>query len=521
MNYEYLKTESYDSKNYILKELEPSAAKALYLKARSLGADRIAFKTHSRILFSEPREEAVRQLLRSQRPYGHKYQKREGGSWRDISVHRRVGSVNDTVKSIASGSLRDLNASDFVQALREKPEQTSIALIKYFRHATIRYGKHFNARALESDLKIFDSLPPELYNTQLQYVTATIRLYTEMTRAGLTHAIEINSPQVIIDHLYEVISEPSGDYMAIESQVAAQVLLGKLFSLQDRERAALHFNAALALDHAGLIPLFYVDTGVATYFTSAQIASENTSVQLAKITSSINKLSHNKPVSDSCIVISVDARFFRIYAPTLLYYAQQLPNVDYAVLICGTHGESIELMREGLALLRAIDALNHNGAGANLHFYHIEVPEFVVKQKTFFACARFLAAPFFLREFKSITLLDADMSTVADPRPHLRRTSSHCFAAVQSNGFTALSPWRRNLAGNVRISREAQANGVLKDICEYLLNGLKVEASWMLDQNALTYAAERHSNVFHDLSLQPRPFIQQSFRETWESNFGK
>lgn len=436
-------------------------------------------------------------------------------------MHGRPNDTNATIKTIGSGTLRTLSADAIHRASLQKPEQFAVALIKYLRLATIRFGKTFNPRALENDLRTLDQLPRDSSTPHLKYVSAVIRLYAESSHLGLEDAVEQQSPEKLLSRLHQIVNNPDGPYLTTEGKLAAQVMLGKLYSLNDREKAAHHFQAALGLDATGLIPLFYVDTGVATYFTSNQIDDNSSSDRAANVTSSITKMSANPPVGDSSIVISVDARFFRIYAPTFLYYAQQLPDLDYAILVCGTEDETLELMRDGRALLRALDALNHNGTGPNLHFYSVAVPDFVVETKTFFACARFFAAPLLLQQFKSLTLLDADMTTVTDPREQIRRSSNYTFAAVASSGYTSLSPWRRNLAGNVVISREAQAEGILSDICGYLIHGLALKSSWMLDQNALTYGIERHAELSFDLGVAPRPFSQHSFRETWEHNFGK
>src|SRR5699024_12114399 len=84
------------------------------------------------------------------------------------------------------------------------------------------------------------------------------------------------------------------------------------------------------------------------------------------ICESLRWLSPEAPIDkDLGVLISVDSNFFRIYAWLIYYYAQQLPEVDFIVLICGDQAEAQQLLSDGDRFVEGLNALNRSGVPTN------------------------------------------------------------------------------------------------------------------------------------------------------------
>lgn len=77
------------------------------------------------------------------------------------------------------------------------------------------------------------------------------------------------------------------------------------------------------------------------------------------------------------------------------------------------------------------------------------------------------------------------------------------------------------MAGNIPLSHKVMETGFLDDLQNYLFRGMDRKNSWMLDQNALSYAVERFDGEIEDVNDYSRPFRTMRFMSTWEANFRK
>ena len=60
----------------------------------------------------------------------------------------------------------------------------------------------------------------------------------------------------------------------------------------------------------------------------------------------------------------------------------------------------------------------------------------------------------------------------------------------------------------------------MDDLLNYTSHGLSAQHSWMLDQNAITYAVELNFPATSvSLNSFNRPLFPPKFRSTWEQNF--
>lgn len=494
-------------------------AQRIHSDALSHAAGRVTFRTESGFEFAPTDKPSIQRVLLERSPKHYKLQRKKEARWRDISRYRRIGDAKDVTRAFAAGSLKSFAPHDIIRLAEEHPKPFEVALVKYLRGATRRFGSNLKVSPLAADLEMLDEAFDVLRNPNINYVTAALSLYLDSAAAGLADSLRSDRYEAVISELRSNIATNPGRYANDVGRVATNMLLGKLYSLTDRSRAAEHFRLVRELDSNHFVEHFYIDLGASTYFSTEHLKDSEASNRTARVQHSITPLESTPHTVDSAFVISVDPRFFRIYAPTFLYYAQQLPDIDYALVICGTEADAQEAMRHGREFSRSLNALNSSGADANVRYYHAPVPDFVAERKSFYASARFYAIESLLRKYDHLYLLDADMTAVADPRPYLKQISSLPFGVVQTPGFTGLSPWRRNMAGNVTVSREALESPILSDLQDYLSYSLEAKNSWMLDQNALTYAVERNPGVTEDLSRFHRPFSQNEFRSTWEENY--
>src|SRR5699024_3862435 len=129
------------------------------------------------------------------------------------------------------------------------------------------------------------------------------------------------------------------------------------------------------------------------------------------------------------------------------------------------------------------------------------------------------AASVLLEDYRNLYLMDADLAVDAHPGAFLKKVRELPVAVPKSLGASALSPWRRYMAGNIPLSRRILEKVFLNDLQRYLLHGMVRKDSWMLDQNALSYAVEKYDGDVEDVNDYQRPFRTMRFMSTWEANF--
>lgn len=301
------------------------------------------------------------------------------------------------------------------------------------------------------------------------------------------------------------------------AQLAWLVLLGQLQSTYSRDDAAQTFTRVQEHAHASLIADFYWDTGSLTYF------SENYISRNRRVLPSLGDMETWKigpgVGSDHAIVVSMDPNFFRIYAPMILFNAQQLPEQDFVIILCASSSAAKELCDDVDAYFLGLAGLNRQAAPSNIRLHAVNTPAWVGNERTFYACARFLAIPDLLEEYKSVYSIDADLFLLRDPKHFLASTASTILGFPKTQGLLGVPPWRRFMAGNLVAGRGATDSKVLQRMFDYLSVGLRGPKTWMLDQNALTYAVEGAGEGEYTPVTRSRPTSVGSFMANWERNF--
>lgn len=297
--------------------------------------------------------------------------------------------------------------------------------------------------------------------------------------------------------------------------LAWRVLLGQVESIYSRTDAAETFSTVRSHARAVLVKDFYRDTGALTYYSGTEVAKRRRPLPtLGEMTS---EMIGAVPTSAQAILISVDPNFFRIYAPMILHNAQQVPALDVVIVLCAPPGEAVQLREDARTYLDGLSALNRQAAPQNVRTIVVSTPAWVGNERTFYACARFLALPSLLGEYDSIYATDADMFMTKDPRPFMKKTSPLPFGVTRTEGTLGVSPWRRYMAGSVVANRDYLDSPMRARLEDYLSVGLTESESWMLDQNALAYAVE--SVPGYQPLTTPRPFVVGNVVGQWERNY--
>ncbi|WP_193105893.1 hypothetical protein [Brachybacterium sp. FME24] len=428
-------------------------------------------------------------------------------------------AVFSTLRRAGVSGAESVVVPDVVRAANANPVGFTRALRSLTRFVTPGVGtKPHNASRL---LGVLDDISHQLStpSPELDYLRASADQFVALTEVGVGAAVKAGDTRPLLNATQNAVATVPNRYDTPAAQVAAAVTLGKIHSLHDRDAADLEFSRARELDHARVIRHFYVDMGAMTYFSDATISSTDATADIASVHDSLRPYDAAEPGARTSLVISVDPRFYRIYAPLLYFYAQQLPDLDFSILICADRGRAKELITDGRRYMNALRTLNRSGRMTNVHHYVLPVPRFVAEAKTFYACARFLAAPRLLEKYENLYLMDADLTVDTHPKAFLASVSELPFAAPRTGGEAALSPWRRYMAGNIPLHRKVLDTPVLDDVQRYLAVGLRSRSSWMLDQNALAYAIERSPSSYTNLNEYSRPFRAPSFKVTWEQNY--
>lgn len=493
--------------------------------AHRLSAERVCLYRNG-YKFCSPQEDEVIALLsqfEDVRGVKYKLQVREGQKWRDVTKYRMIFDkdklIRDARRFVSSGERRFL-AEDLVSLHHVEPGAFSKLLSNVSYDLITSQYKRINQASIKSVLELFREVRQHVEAIDLDYMLAYLELYEKLLRTISTSrhpGLEIlaRTIEVLEDHLsrYPERFESDG------AQIAALNLKGQVLSIQDRSMAAECFAKMRDRDVNGVIGRFYLDMGANTYYQFSDVCGSEIDNRLDSIRDGASLCLSSERRADWCILVSVDPHFFRIYAPLLYFYAQQLPTYDFHFLLVGSDEDIDLLEEEGRAYANSLGALNRCGSPSNVYFSRARVPGFVQNERTFFACVRFLFVDRYLELYPHVYVMDADVFLESDPRPFFEKLSAEAIVLPVTDGLAGLSPWRRHLAGNVSLRANDITLSAIQFLQMYLARGLSDRESWMLDQNAWTCVAERFPDAIKNMNEFARPIVQPRFRSVWEANY--
>ncbi|TBT83377.1 hypothetical protein ET989_11865 [Propioniciclava sinopodophylli] len=202
------------------------------------------------------------------------------------------------------------------------------------------------------------------------------------------------------------------------------------------------------------------------------------------------------PSGLATVLYSADPAFIRKYAPRVLFYAGLFPELTYHLHVVGDLAACAETAEHLDGLARHIATVRGGGPPVQFRYSWASLPEWVVTPTSYYASARYLIA----RQLAAacggpIWIQDVDLFPTADITAHEAAFSQVDIAMAISRSLGGLMPWKRYLAGNTRLQPGPRTDEFLAAVEDYLYHWLQQTHSWMVDQNALTYAAERVPGV--------------------------
>lgn len=296
------------------------------------------------------------------------------------------------------------------------------------------------------------------------------------------------------------------------------LLRGQVESLHSREDAAASFAAVRNNPHADLLTWFIWDAGALSYFSEMQVAHAAENITEPGLTYSWK--ARSKTNAKAAIVVSADPTFYRIYGPMMLFNAQQVPETDFVFLICASEESTRQLVHTSRAYTAALAGLNRQKPPANVSYYAVDTPTWVNDERTFYACARFLALPDLLKRYRNVYCIDADLIMKDNPAGFLKKTAKLTLSVPKSTSSIGIVPWRRHMAGSLVASQQLADSPTLEKLNGYISAGLQNPHAWTLDQNALSYAVETSlPGEFEPLEAYGRPVMVSNFMNRWEHNY--
>lgn len=140
---------------------------------------------------------------------------------------------------------------------------------------------------------------------------------------------------------------------------------------------------------------------------------------------------------------------------------------------------------------------------------------YVKQLTTYYACSRFIHADYFMETFnKNILVFDADYSINDSFQKMFKQIEKLDVGMSIRNTRACMSPWTRFMGGSVFFKNNDNAKRYIKHLREYILKGLSIENSWILDQNALAYASEKMLEERNDFNIENIPYDLKPFKQT-------
>lgn len=219
---------------------------------------------------------------------------------------------------------------------------------------------------------------------------------------------------------------------------------------------------------------------------------------------------------DVTVVFSMDRKFLKAYGIQLLFATSILKNIHFHYHIVDDDG--CALVEETNAMYDKIIKFRQVKDIAKPTFSYESLPEDIINETTYYACARFIHADYFLEKFNNdILILDADFYIIDELDNLLNKCRQHNIAASISSMGLSIFPWRRFMAGMIYLSNSTYSKKYSQIVTGYILDQIKNEKTWTLDQNALTYGFEVLTNKYPDmkfgnLRIKNPPIMHPKFR---------
>ncbi|MEH7274100.1 hypothetical protein, partial [Neobacillus vireti] len=466
-----------------------------------------------------------REVLNNPWNFKYKYQVKENTKWIDKTSYLKFSGNQDLEKFILDKiKLKDPDEFDnLVSSLITSSSQRNTlyrSIPLFMRQLWIKQDSpHPNMEKLLIALKAKNGYEPNFLGNLTFYLEKHLLIKKKLTQSSLFrqsyHSIfpDCAGDQDFYHFLEEILKECAKYHSTLQ---LSNVLSGMIHSfLGRRDEAIIKFNDALQFEEDHIAALRF-DQGIHTY------SEMNDTYELPN---SVEFLSEDtgKSQSEIILLMSMDIRFLRLYGINILFTASVLKQYQFHFHIIGEREEVKSCVAETMDLFEKMCKYRGNISPVIAPTFSTEkVPEGITDEKTFYACARFLRAAYFMDHFDTnLYICDADLFITSDPGDYFKKLLNFEIGLPFSIGVMNLSPWRRVLAGNVFLKNGEHSREFVSMVSSYILTNIYKSYTWTLDQNALAYTFENYAmNGKHELigNLNPleRPFYQPLIRKNIE-----
>lgn len=440
-----------------------------------LEADRIVVFNNSSYFFATNNLDNFVSILKDNFTGKLKFQKKIDGRYADITQY-------SLITHIASGLLGEV--IDLVEYNYFYNRRKYDAILRKELYAAIFSENKYNERGYRELLAKLAPYTDEKTRYSKQYLQLLIQNDCVAT---------LNS-----------ISEPTEPEHIAEALISA----AKISQSGNRLLAAEIFAKLKQSEYSDIIDFFGFDNGYKTFYSEVEKKYYDEAYDILASTK-IDAICSSR-VS---LLASANLRFIKIYGPLLMFIAHHTSNVDINIVVvdeCQMH------VSEGLKKISsALEECTGFKSFGSIRFHPFVFPIESIDNRTLSACARYLVLENFAQLYERVYVIDLDLFPVKDFVSYIMNLPEGV-GINRNRGFLSIYPWRRVMAGNLSYIKGADNDiKFWHDAAAYILKGLREPGnSWMLDQNALEYAAQKNSCYL----LNNIPFAQLPVRSTWEKN---
>jgi hypothetical protein len=478
-------------------------------------SDRIVFWENSKFYFSDINHESIANILLNKNllTIKYKFQKKYNGRYSDISKYCNIFNKKEFEVYISNIDFlrNDICIDkiwDVINILTDYSQEKTILFVArklLYNFINAQYNK-YNKNRENGAVKFINRCPTWLKNNAyISYFCGYIESFVSACKL-IDYNFKIEDSKVFKLNITSILEQIDGHDISAKLNIQ-----GQLASIINRDTAASLFNSK-KLDKK-LVSEFYLDMGLCTYFSDADIYGVDSNHEF-----SLHKMHINKNGGGISMLVSFDIVFASMYLPLLVHYARNLPDINFHFLLIGNEKEQKRFSLVLNALVRAQAMCINQKSLTNISFSFTDVPNWVKNIKTFYACSRFLFADKLLEYFSKIYIMDADIHFLDNPANFFNLLKGKKIAFPINSKLGFIAPWRRCMAGNFYIEKDESTYQFLTDIKLYITRGLLNEYSWMLDQNAIAYAFEKSKFGITDLNIFERPITQLKINTLFEHN---
>lgn len=446
--------------------------------------------------------------------------RKSGNTWKDKINYFNLLDLNDLWTNKVKYS--DADILSIVKFYYENEEKWNLSSVKYAFNQVVKHIENSNLKNIDNLYQYFNIVDnmkdevPEFWKNLNVYLKYLIRLKRKVLELKLSQATYIDYQiDNDINKKFEHFLNEEISYLKKEELKFADFLAGKYYSfLGMRTEAASLFENFLTFESRRLHD-FDISKGTTTYFDM----EKKTGQQL--IENPIMLSSKSKSTNKTTIVMSLDSEFFRKFSLKIFSNIIALKRYQVHLHIIGEYNMVIDTINQAKKLFENMKRFYNTNSNILNPTYSTETcPDFVIHKPTFYACSRFLHAEFFLDKFETnLLILDADYTIFDDFKAFLNKINKLDVGMSIRTTISSMSPWTRNMAGSVFIKNNDNGRKYIKYVYDYINEGLILENSWILDQNALCYGMEKVLKENKDVNIQNIPYDIKPFGQTGIRNY--